>query len=204
MLISSLSQSLDMRPHVRSQICAWCFALVVASTSANLGFQTAFAQVATNTTPIQPGSKAPDFALPADNGKTVKLSGFAGKTVVVFFYDADSSPVTEDESRRIKKNYKKFQLAGADVLGIGADPVASHKAMKTKLDLQYYLLTDKDDEVRKLYGLPPAVSGPKGRYGVIVDKTGTVRKVVGGDEGLSEKNVTDMVDYLESMPGAGI
>jgi peroxiredoxin Q/BCP len=162
------------------------------------------AQTATNKT-IAAGDKAPDFALPSEEGKNVKPSDFKGKVLVIFFYDKDSSPVTEQESTRIKKTYKKLKLANADVLGIGTDPVAAHKAMKTNLDLQYHLLTDKDDSVRKMYGLPTNASGARGRYGVVVDKTGVVKKVAGGEQGMSDEDWNGMLDYIGSMAGnAGI
>jgi len=162
------------------------------------------AQTATNKT-IAPGDKAPDFALPSEEGKKVKPSDFQGKVLVIFFYDKDNSPVTEQESKRIKETYKKLKLANADVLGIGTDPVAAHKAMHTNLNLQYHLLTDSDDSVRKMYGLPTNASGARGRYGVVVDKTGVVKKVAGGEKGVSDDDWNGMLDYIGSMAGgAGI
>jgi thioredoxin-dependent peroxiredoxin len=156
-------------------------------------------QVAGDTSGPKDGQVAPDFALPAENGKDVKLSDFRGKTVVVFFYDKDDSPVSRKEHKMIQKDYSKYKLKGADILGIGPDPVASHKAMHTELDLNYHLLTDKNDEVRKLYHL----QAQKGRYGVVVDKNGIVRKVAGGIGGLSEADIFNIYDYVSGMPGAG-
>jgi peroxiredoxin Q/BCP len=162
------------------------------------------AQTATNKT-IAAGDKAPDFSLPAEDGKKIKPSDFKGKVLVIFFYDKDNSPVTEQESKRIKETYKKLKLANADVLGIGTDPVTAHKAMHTNLNLQYHLLTDKEDSVRKMYGLPTNASGARGRYGVVVDKTGVVKKVAGGENGMSDDDWNGMLDYIGSMAGgAGI
>ena len=145
------------------------------------------------------GQLAPDFSLPAENGKNVKLSDFRGKTVVVFFYDKDNDPVTREEHKRIEKDYAKYKLQGADVLGIGPDPESSHKAMHTELDLQFHLLTDKDDKVRQLYHL----TAQKGRYAVLVDKNGLVRKVAGGIGGLSDNDIFNIFDYVSGMPGSG-
>ena len=162
------------------------------------------AQTATNKI-IAPGDKAPDFELPSEEGKNVKPSDFKGKVLVIFFYDKDNSPVTASESKRIKETYKKLKLANADVLGVGPDPVKAHKEMHTNLALQYHLLTDKDNAVRKLYGLPVNASGAAGRYGVVVDKEGVVKKIAGGEKGVSDKDWNGMLDYIGSMAGgAGI
>jgi peroxiredoxin Q/BCP len=148
------------------------------------------------------GEKAPDFTLSDENGKPVKLNSFKGKKLVVFFYDSDSAPATPDEHKRIKNVYKKYKLTDVDVLCIGPDPVASHKAMNTQLELNYHLLADKDDKIRSLYGLPPAVSGSRGRYGMVIDKEGTIRKIAGGKD-LSDSVVSDMFDYAMSTTGSG-
>lgn len=151
---------------------------------------------------VTTGEQAPTFSLADENGKTVKLSDFKGKKVVVFFYDKDNAPTTSDEHKRIQSNYKKYKLTDVDVLCIGPDPVASHKAMNTQLALQYHLLADKDDKVRTLYGLPPAVSGSRGRYGMVIDKNGIIRKVAGGKD-LSDAVISDMFDYAMSTTGSG-
>jgi peroxiredoxin Q/BCP len=153
---------------------------------------------------VAEGDQAPDFSLPCENGKNVSLKDFKGKKVVVFFYAKDSSATTKEEHTRIQKNYKKFKLKGVDVLCIGEDPVASHKAMNTQLNLDYHLLTDKSDKVRELYGLPPAVKGDKGRYAIVIDPKGTVKKVAGGDQGITDDLMSDLYNYASDMPGAGI
>ena len=153
---------------------------------------------------IAAGDKAPDWTLPCENGSPISLKDFKGKKVVVFFYDKDNSPTTKDEHKRIQRDYKKFKLKGVDVLCIGEDPVASHKAMNTQLNLDFHLLTDKKDAVRALYGLPPAVSGEKGRYAVVIDQTGVVKKVSGGKDGITDDLMSDLYNYATDMPGVGI
>jgi peroxiredoxin Q/BCP len=151
---------------------------------------------------VKTGEAAPDFTLNDENGKPVKLDDFKGKKLVVFFYDSDNAATTSDEHKRIQSNYKKYKLKNVDVLCIGPDPVASHKAMNTQLALDYHLLADKDDKIRLLYGLPPAVSGSRGRYGMVIDKNGTIRKIAGGKD-LSDSVVSDMFDYAMSTQGSG-
>ena len=92
---------------------ATCLAtLACLSLSASTIFHAPNAQAQTATSKlISKGDKAPDFSLPSENGSTVKPSDFKGKILVIFFYDKDSSPVTEQESKRIKDTYKKLKLA---------------------------------------------------------------------------------------------
>lgn len=180
--------------------------LTAAVVATGIGCQEAYAQLAGSVQAhkmITEGKKAPDFTLDDENGKPVKLSDFAGKKVVVFFYDKDNGAKTKEEHNRINKTYSKYKLEDVDVLCIGPDPVASHKAMNTQLKLKYHLLADKDDKVRSLYGLPPAVSGARGRYGIVIDKKGDVRKIGGGKDELDDSLVSDMFDYAMSTTGSG-
>jgi peroxiredoxin Q/BCP len=149
--------------------------------------------------PAAQGDRAPDFSLTAENGNTVKLSDFQGKKVVVFFYGSDTTPATATEASEIQKYYKKFKLADVDVLGVGPDPVASHKALATNLDLQFHLLTDKDDSTRKLFKL----SAEKGRYGVVIDQKGVIKKIVGGKNYPTLDYVSDTYDWIMSTQGSG-
>jgi thioredoxin-dependent peroxiredoxin len=139
---------------------------------------------------VKEGDKAPNFNLNDDKGKPTKLSDFAGKRIIVFFYDAEFAPVSSKQSDQQKKDFKKFKLDNTDLLGIGVDPVASHKAMNTGLPLNFHLLPDKDNKVRASYGFPNATKGMHNNYAVIVDKDGTVKKVVDG---------TKTTDTAESM-----
>jgi len=139
---------------------------------------------------VKDGDKAPNFTLNDDKGKPTKLSDFGGKRIIVFFYDAEFAPIRPEQSETIKKDMKKLKLANTDLLGVGVDPVASHKAFKSGLPLNYHLLPDKDNKVRASYGFPPAVKGMHNNYAVVVDKDGTVKRVIDG---------TQTSDSIESM-----
>jgi peroxiredoxin Q/BCP len=153
---------------------------------------------------IEPGDKAPDWSLTCDRGHQISLQDFHGKNVVLFFYDKDKSQVTKEEMKRINRAVKKFNEKGLDVVGIGDDPVASHKSLNLKMHLQYRLLSDEDNCVRKLYGLPFVVNGEKGRFGIIIDQTGVVRKVQGGDKGIDDNLMTDFGTFADTLPAANI
>ena len=143
---------------------------------------------------VKAGSKAPNFSLPNVSGGNSKLSDFNGKPIIVFFYDKDSVPLTEKELKSYEKYYKQFKLKGADVVGIGPNPEASHKAMQTRtiMEINFVLLKDKDDSVRAAWGIPPAEKGEHNHYCIIVDKTGTIKKVIAGHgAGQSDDEIRD-------------
>jgi peroxiredoxin Q/BCP len=147
---------------------------------------------------VTEGQKAPDFSLPDIHGKKVSLSDYKGKRFVIFFYDADFTPVSAAQAKQQEKDYKKYKLQNTDVLCIGPDPLVSHKAMKTpaSLKLKYHLLTDKNDAVRSAYGFPQAQKGQHNHYALVVDKDLTVKRVVGGDGSSNEESMEKALRYL--------
>ncbi|HEY9683079.1 MAG TPA: peroxiredoxin family protein [Oculatellaceae cyanobacterium] len=190
--------------HPKSKGTTFALALLLLATcsmSVSAGQANVPKTAAAAATPAGERDQAPDFALPSENGKTVKLSDFRGRKVVVFFYGTETTPVSPYEAEEIQKYYKKFKLADVDVLGIGPDPEASHKALATKLNLDYHLLTDKQDNTRKLFKL----SAEKGRYGVVIDKNGVIRKIAGGkvDDPYGLGYVSDTYDWIMSTQGSG-
>ena len=107
------------------------------------------------------GSSAPDFALPADDGSTVRLSDLRGQRVVLYFYPKDDTPGCTTQSCGFRDNYVEITEQKAVVLGISPDGVQSHVKFRTKFDLPFRLLADEDHKVAELYG----VWGEKSMYG---------------------------------------
>ncbi len=126
---------------------------------------------------VQVGEQAPDFTLPAQDGTSVSLKEFRGKKAVVLcFYPKDDKLVCKKEACLIRDSYSQFVDAGAEVLGVSADSLESHRAFVSKRNLPYRLLSDRDGSVRKLYGIPKAAGGLlHDRVTFVVDKDGTVR-----------------------------
>lgn len=102
---------------------------------------------------LKPGAKAPSFDLMSDEGKKVSLKDFAGKKVVLYFYPKDDTPGCTKEACSFSENYKRLQKAGAVVLGVSADSVASHQKFKNKFKLGFPLLSDPDKDVIEKYGV---------------------------------------------------
>ena len=101
---------------------------------------------------VELGGKAPDFALPTDGGGSVALSALAGKKVVLYFYPKDDTSGCTAEACGFRDAYPDYGGAGAVVIGISKDSVASHDKFKKKHDLPFILAADVDGEVCEKYG----------------------------------------------------
>lgn len=102
---------------------------------------------------IEPGQAAPDFELPDQDGRAVKLSDFRGQMVVVYFYPkADTSGCTV-QACGVRDHRSDYAKAGAVVLGISPDPVAKIKKFQEKHGLDFPLLGDEDHAVAESYGV---------------------------------------------------
>jgi len=99
------------------------------------------------------GEKAPDFTLPADDGRPVSLNGFRGKKVVLYFYPKDDTPGCTKEACSFRDNLARVTTKGAVVLGVSRDDAKSHVKFKDKYDLNFPLLSDVDGKVTTAYGV---------------------------------------------------
>ena len=99
------------------------------------------------------GDRAPDFTLPTDAGETLKLSKLKGAPVVLFFYPKDDTSGCTAEARAFTELAGEFADAGARVIGISPDGVASHAKFKTKHELDVTLAADEEKKVVESYGV---------------------------------------------------
>jgi len=106
-----------------------------------------------STEPLKVGDQAPDFELPADDGRTIRLSDFRGKRVVVYFYPKDNTSGCTTQACGFRDRYPDIQERNAVVFGISPDGIASHQKFKTKYDLPFLLLADEDHAVAEGYGV---------------------------------------------------
>ena len=125
------------------------------------------------------GDRAPEFTLPASGGKSVSLSELtkAQKAVVVFFYPHDDTPGCTVEACGFRDSYDAFAEAGAAVVGISSDSVASHDRFASKHRLPMTLLSDADGKVRSAYGVKSTLGLMPGRATFVLDASGVVRHV---------------------------
>jgi peroxiredoxin Q/BCP len=101
---------------------------------------------------LEPGKKAPDFTLPADDGSKVKLSELRGKPVILYFYPRDDTPGCTREACSFRDRKTDMEQLGATVLGVSPDDPASHQKFRDKYQLNFRLLADADHRVADKYG----------------------------------------------------
>jgi thioredoxin-dependent peroxiredoxin len=102
---------------------------------------------------IDQGDKAPEFELPDQDGRTVKLSDFRGQPVVVYFYPKAATPGCTTQACGVRDHRTDYEQAGAVVLGISPDPVAKVKKFHDKEGLNFALLADDGHAVTDSYGV---------------------------------------------------
>src|SRR5438105_4264939 len=101
----------------------------------------------------QPGDKAPDFELPDQDGRHVKLSDFRGQPVVIYFYPKAETPGCTTQACGVRDHRADYERAGAVVLGISPDPVAELKRFTENHGLGFPLLADEHHAVADAYGV---------------------------------------------------
>ena len=100
---------------------------------------------------LEKGMKAPEFELADKNGKMVKLSDFAGKKVVLYFYPKDNTPGCTRQACAFASSYDLFKENNVEVIGISRDSIASHVKFAEKYSLPFILLADPELETIKAY-----------------------------------------------------
>jgi peroxiredoxin Q/BCP len=132
---------------------------------------------------IEEGKKAPAFRLKNQDGKTITLTDFKGKNVVLYFYPKDNTSGCTKEACNFRDEFPKFKKLKAKIIGISKDSVESHKKFADKYDLPFDLLSDESKKVLEKYG----VWKQKSMYGrkymgierttVVIDKNGKIIKI---------------------------
>ncbi len=150
---------------------------------------------------IQPGTPAPDFQIPDQNGETVSLSSFRGQKVVLYFYPRDNTPGCSREAAAYRDALPEFEALGVKVFGLSKDSSASHKRFADKYELPFTLLADTETAVlqdygawqeKKMYG---KVSMGTVRSTVLIDENGVVEKV--WPKAKPDTNAADVLAYLK-------
>ena len=150
-------------------------------------------------TKIEIGSKAPDFSLPDQRGNRVNLSDYLGKSnLVLFFYPKDESYGCTKEACSFRDNFEIFREAGAVVIGVSSDDIASHQAFAANHKLPFLLLSDKDKTVADKYGVGKSLGILPGRVTFVIDKQGIVRLMFSSQLNF-EKHVTEALEALKKM-----
>ena len=132
---------------------------------------------------IEVGSPAPDFALPDQEGHSVRLGDFAGRALVLYFYPKDDTSGCTAEALEFSALAREFAAAGAAVLGVSPDPIKSHLKFRDKHALAIPLASDEEKRILEAYGVwvEKSMYGRKymgvERTTMLVDKAGTIARI---------------------------
>ena len=149
---------------------------------------------------LKEGMQAPEFTLVDKDGKSVSLSDFLGKKVVLYFYPKDNMPGCTCQACAFAAAYSEFEKKNAVVIGISKDSVSSHEKFAEKYDLPFILLSDPELlaiqaygvwQEKKLYG---KTSMGVVRTTFLIDEQGEIVKIMS-----KVKPDTNAVEVLENL-----
>jgi len=102
---------------------------------------------------LKVGDKAPAFKLKNQDGEIISLNDLKGKPVVLYFYPKDNTSGCTKEACNFRDEFPKFRKIKAEIIGVSADSVESHKKFADKYKLPFNLLSDEKKEVLEKYGV---------------------------------------------------
>jgi peroxiredoxin Q/BCP len=138
---------------------------------------------------LQKGDKAPYFEGPDQDGNIIRLSDFAGRRLVLYFYPKDSTPGCTAEACDLRDNYQRFLDLGYAVVGVSKDSTASHQKFIAKYGLPFPLISDPETAILQAY----EAWGEKKNYGKV--SMGTLRKTYVIDE---NGVITDIISKVDT------
>ncbi|MGF1638907.1 MAG: thioredoxin-dependent thiol peroxidase [Cyclobacteriaceae bacterium] len=133
---------------------------------------------------LKAGDKAPAFEGKDQNGNLIKLSDFAGKKVILYFYPKDNTPGCTAQACNLRDNYEALQKQGYVVIGVSTDSEKSHQNFIKKHELPFSLLADVDKSIHELYGTwqEKSMYGRKymgtARFTFVIDEKGMLTEVI--------------------------
>ena len=123
------------------------------------------------------GTKAPDFTLQSQEGKTVSLKDFRGQWVVLYFYPKDMTQGCTIEAHNFQRDQDQYTAKHAAIVGVSADTIDSHQQFCTKENLTFKLLADPDKKVISSYGSLGSNGVMAARNTFLIGPDGVIRKV---------------------------
>ncbi len=143
---------------------------------------------------LKEGDLVKNFRILADNGTYISLGDYKGKWVILYFYPKDDTYGCTKEAKRFSELKKEFEKLNAVIFGINKDSMESHKKFKKKHKLTITLLTDKNGEVSKFFGVKTFFGMCK-RDTILINPEGKVERIYRGVD--PEGNPEDILTYLK-------
>ena len=137
---------------------------------------------------LKVGDKAPEILGINQDGKELKLSDFAGKKIVLYFYPKDNTSGCTAQACNLRDNYSELRKAGYEIIGVSADSEKSHQGFIAKQNLPFNLIADTEKTLSALFG----TWGEKSMYGrkymgmfrmtFIIDEKGVIERIISPKE----------------------
>ena len=150
---------------------------------------------------LSEGQKAPEFTANDQNGKSVSLSNFAGKSIILYFYPKDDTPGCTAEACSFRDNYESLIAEGFEVLGVSTDDEKSHLKFIGKYNLPFSLIADTEKKIVEAYGVwvEKNMYGKKymgvSRKTFIIDKNGMILKII--DKVDTKNSSAQVLEFLK-------
>lgn len=144
---------------------------------------------------LPPGTAAPAFTGKDTNGNIVKLSDFAGRILVIYFYPKDDTPGCTKEACSFRDNYSAYLRHNIAVLGVSRDDESSHQTFSEKYSLPFPLIADIDGIITKAYDAEKSSEKAK-RVTYVIDDIGRISQVYEGENLIPETHAQDILKTL--------
>ena len=149
---------------------------------------------------LKPGTKAPDFSLPDQNGREHSLADYQNQKIILYFYSKDMTSGCSKQACGFAELYPQFQEKGAVIIGVSKDSVASHKKFEEKYGLPFVLLSDPELQAIQAYDVwQQKMNYGKPTMGVVrttyLIENGVITKAFGKVK--AAENPAQMLEILE-------
>ena len=148
---------------------------------------------------IKIGEPLPSFSLPNEDGEIINIDDLRkGKNLVIYFYPKDETLVCTKEACSFRDNYSQFEAFNCAIVGISIDSPQSHKSFIANHNLPFTLLSDVNNKIRNLLGVPRDLLGLiSGRYTYVVNEKGTIVHIF-NDHFSASKHIAESLKALKN------
>ncbi len=148
---------------------------------------------------IKVGDTIPNFKAKDAKGQDFDSSTIVGqKPLVIYFYPKDDTPGCSAQACSFRDQYQDFKDLGAEVIGISSDSQNSHEKFASKYNLPFILLSDNDQKLKKLFGVPGGLFGLlPGRVTYVANKEGKIVMIF--DSMLPAKHIPKALQAIKKL-----
>ncbi len=125
---------------------------------------------------IEEGTVAPDFVALAHDDRHIALSELRGRTVILFFFTKDETPLARKELLDFRNVARTLESQGIMIIGVSSDPPETHRAFAKELGVSYPLLSDPNGNLARVFGVPFRY-GLADRRTFIIGPSGTIERI---------------------------